>query len=106
MLEIVVSIVLLTVGALGYAALTANLARAFLVDTRRPRAGEIATSQLEALLRQGCSAATPGSALRFGMPVEWSVTTGPQTKSVLVVVTRQGSSGPRRDSLSALMPCG
>jgi hypothetical protein len=106
MLEIVVGIFLLTIGALGYAALTASLARSFLNDARRLRAGELATAQVETLLRQGCAGATSGMALRFGMPVEWSVTAaGPTQKKVVVVVTREGISGPRRDSLSALVPC-
>lgn len=107
MLEIVVGIFLLTIGALGYAALTAGLARSFLSDAKRLRAGELASAQMETLLRQGCAGAASGMALRFGMPVEWSVTgAGPAAKSVTVVVTRDGISGPRRDSLSALIPCG
>jgi hypothetical protein len=106
MLEIVVGIFLLTIGALGYAALTANLARSFLNDARRLRAGQLATAQMETLLRQGCANAASGLALRFGMPVEWSVAAaGPTARSVVVVVTREGVSGPRRDSLSALIPC-
>jgi prepilin-type N-terminal cleavage/methylation domain-containing protein len=107
MLEIVVSIVLLTIGALGYAVVTAAFARAFLLDSHRARAGEISESQREVLLRQGCTAATSGSALRFGMGVDWSVSPpAPSTRTMLVVVTRPAAAASAHDSLSALIPCG
>lgn len=106
MLEIVVAIVLLTIGALGYAAVTASLARAFLADSRRSRAGELVETQGEILLRQGCTLATSGSAVRFGMPVDWSVSlAGPAGRTATVVVTRPGAVTPSRDSLTALIPC-
>ena len=107
MLEVVIAILLLTIGALGYAALSASLARSSFLDARRSRSAELAVAQMEALLRQGCAAAISGSALRFGMPVEWSVrTVGPGTKSLTVVVTRAGISGTHSDSLSTVMQCG
>ncbi len=106
MIEIVVAIVLLTVGALGYAVVTANLARAFFVDSRRSRAGELLDSEREALLRQTCSQAASGASVRFGMPVEWDVSSpGGSTRNLAVVVTRPGSLGSRRDTLLATLPC-
>lgn len=106
MLEIVVSIVMLTIGALGYAAVTANLARAFLVDSRRARAGDLIHTQREQILQQTCSRATSGKASRFGMPIEWSVgAPGGPTRTLSIVVTRPGSMDIRRDSLNSLVPC-
>ena len=106
MLEIVVGIVLLTIGALGYAVVTTNLARAFLLDSRRARAGDVLESQREIVLRDGCSRAHSGSDTRFGMHLQWSV--GPATGSIRTLeltLSRPGAGGSHTDSLLAVLPC-
>ena len=106
MLEIVVGIFLLTIGALGYAVVTTNLARSFLLDSRRSRAGDILESQREIILRDGCSRARSGSDTRFGMQLQWSV--GPangSTRTLGLTLSRPGANGPHTDSLLALLPC-
>ena len=106
MLEIVVSIVLLTIGMLGYAVVTAGLVRAFYLDGRRSRAGELIESQREILLRQGCKSAASGSANRFGMPLGWTVgTPGANTRTLAVVITRPSGTGVLSDSVTGVLPC-
>jgi hypothetical protein len=106
MLEIVVGIVLLTLGALGYAAVTAGLARSFLADSRRGRAGELLDSQREIILREGCGRAQSGAASSFGMPLEWRVgPAGGNTRAISLTVSRTGTAGVKKDSLSGSLPC-
>ena len=106
MLEIVVGLVLLTTGALGYAAVTTSLARAFVMDSRRARAGYLLESQREIVLRDGCARAQSGSDTRFGMHLEWSV--GPangSSRALGLTLSRPGAGGPHTDSLLAVLPC-
>jgi type II secretory pathway pseudopilin PulG len=106
MLEIVVGIVLLTIGALGYAVVTTSIARAFVLDSRRARAGNVLESQREIVLRDGCSRARAGSDTRFGMQLQWSV--GPvngSTRTLGLTLLRPGVYGPHTDSLIAVLPC-
>lgn len=106
MLEIVVGIVLLTIGALGYALVSVNLVRASYMDSRRARAGEMIESQREILLRQGCALAASGAASRFGLPLSWTVgNAGGQTRTLAVTATRPGSHSQHTDSLRAVIPC-
>lgn len=104
MVEIVIALLLLTIGALGYAVVTVGLARALYMDARRSRSGSIIESQRETLLRQGCANATNGSAVRFGMPVEWTASAG-LTRPINIRVTRAAPSGMHTDSLSGIVPC-
>lgn len=106
MLEIVVGIVLLTAGALGYAAVTASLVRSSLVDARRARAGDLIDSQRETILREGCTRAQSGSSNRFGMALEWTVgPPGGATRAVAVRLSRPGAAGIQTDSVSGVLPC-
>lgn len=106
MLDIVVAIVLLTIGALGYALVSANLMRASYMDARRSRAGELIESQREILLRQGCALAASGAASRFGLPLEWTVgSAGGTTRTISLMATRPGFAAPHTDSLRAVIPC-
>lgn len=106
MLEIVIGIVLLTVGALGYAAVSTSLARAFLADSRRGRAGDILDSRREIILREGCSRARSGAVSSFGMPLDWWVgPVGGTTRAISLRVTRAGTAGIQKDSLAGILPC-
>ncbi|MBA3657726.1 MAG: hypothetical protein H0W69_10290 [Gemmatimonadaceae bacterium] len=106
MLEIVVSILLLTVGALGYAAVTARLARAFFIDAQRSRSGDLIAAQRETLIRQGCGRALPGTDNRFNMALQWSVESpGVGAQPVTISAIRPGFTGTAHDSLRTDIPC-
>lgn len=104
MLEIVISLVLLTIGALGYALVTARLARALYLDALRARSVSIMETQRETLLRQGCANAASGSATSFGMPVTWTAASG-AVRPIAIRVTRTASAGMHTDSLLGNVPC-
>ncbi len=107
MLEIVVSIMLLTVGVLGYAAVTANLARAFVLNGKRERSADLISGKREELLRLGCAGISSGSSNHFDLALTWSV--GPQrglARPIVISTTRPSAAGPRHDSLLTSVPCG
>lgn len=104
MLEIVVSILLLTVGALGYAAVTARLARAFFLNAQRARSGEVISSRRETLVRDGCQAAA-GSDNRFNLAFQWSVDHSAAGHSAVITSKRTAAGHPAYDTLRGAIPC-
>lgn len=106
LLEIVVAIVLLGIGSLGYATVTANVARAIRTDAIRSRSAELLYSRLEILRRQGCGGLTSGVESQQGVTVSWSsAQVGMQSRAVIVTATRPATSYNRTDSLQALFAC-
>lgn len=106
MLEIVVSIVLLTIGVLGYAAVSAKLARAFFHNAERERSADLISAQREIMLREGCTRSASGSHNRFGLALRWSVGTQQGvTRSLDIATTRPGAFAPVDDSLRTVIPC-
>jgi prepilin-type N-terminal cleavage/methylation domain-containing protein len=106
LLEIIVSILLFTVGALGYAALTTRMASAFLLNSRRARAGELVNSRREILLRDGCARAVSGSENRFGITVRWYAEPPAEGRmTTRIVATRSGAVQEQTDSLVSYISC-
>lgn len=106
MLEIVVSILLFTIGALGYAAVTARLARSFFLDAQRSRAGDLISGQREVMMRQGCGRTSSGSDNRFDLALKWSVESpGAAAQPVVISASRPGAMQAVHDSLRTAIPC-
>lgn len=106
MLEIVVAIVLLTVGVLGYAVVTAKLARAFYLNAQRERSADLISVQRETLLREGCARSTSGTENRFDIALRWSVESQQGSfRSVVIAARRPGAIASAHDSLRTSIPC-
>lgn len=105
MLEIVISLVLFTAGALGYAAVTTRLARSFYLNAQRSRSGDVISSRRETLVRQGCRAAASGSDNRFNLALRWNVEHSATIHTAVITATRPADAGAPRDSLASLIPC-
>ena len=105
LIEIVVAILLFTVGALALVATSAVIGRELNANAIRERAGRMAGSRLE-ILGAGCRGATAGRESRGGIESEWSVDF-PDSAHVrlvesIVYSTRRGS---RSDLYSVTIPC-
>lgn len=105
LVEVIVALMLFTVGALALMSTSTVLAIQLGNDARRERAARIATARLE-VLRSTCHAAASGNERIGDVTSNWSVTPGPGN-DVLVVETASYLTlrGTRTDSLRALVPC-
>lgn len=106
MLEVVVGIMLLAIGVLGYAAVTARLARAFFSNAQRERSADLISGQREIMLREGCARSASGTDNRFNLALRWTVG-GEQAgaRSLIIATTRPGSLAAVHDSLRTTIPC-
>lgn len=105
LIEIVVALLLFTVGALALVATSAVIGRELNANAIRERAGRMAESRLE-MLGAGCRGATAGREASNGITSDWSVEF-PDSAHVslvesIVYSTRQGS---RTDSYRVTIPC-
>ena len=105
LIEIVVALLLFTVGGLALVATSAVIGRELNANAVRERAGRMAESRLE-ILEAGCRGATPGREALGGIESEWSVDF-PDSGHVrllesIVYPTRRGS---RTDSYRVTIPC-
>jgi type II secretory pathway component PulJ len=105
LIEVVVALLLFTVGALALVATSAVIGRELNANAIRERAGRMAESRLE-MLGAGCRAAMQGREARGGIESEWSVDF-PDSSHVsllesVVYPTRRGS---RTDSYRVTVPC-
>ncbi|MBA2686976.1 MAG: prepilin-type N-terminal cleavage/methylation domain-containing protein [Gemmatimonadaceae bacterium] len=106
LLEIVVSTILLAIGVLGYAAVTARLARAFVLNGQRERSADLISGKREEMLRLGCAAITSGSNNNFDLALTWNVG-GQQgiARPIVISATRPGATELMHDSLRTSVPC-
>jgi len=105
LIEVVVALLLFTVGALALVATSAVIGRELNANAVRERAGRMAESRLE-MLGTGCREATAGREERGGIESKWSVGF-PDSAHVnllesIVYPTRLGS---RTDSYRVTVPC-
>jgi prepilin-type N-terminal cleavage/methylation domain-containing protein len=105
LIEVVVALLLFTVGGLAVVATSAVVGRELGANAVRERAGRVAETRLE-LLRAACRGATAGRA-RLGQ-IESAWTVGfPDSNSVSLVesITYPTRRGGRTDSYQALVRC-
>jgi type II secretory pathway component PulJ len=105
LIEIVVALLLFTVGGLALVATSAVVGRELNANAIRERAGRIAESRLE-ILGAGCRGATAGRQVLGAIESEWSVDF-PDSGHVsllesIVYPTRRGS---RADRYRVTIPC-
>jgi hypothetical protein len=103
--EMLVAIVVSTIGLIALAA-TSGLVAAHVGDGGRlTAAAHIARTVLDSLGAQRCDAITGGAAPRDGIAVEWTVSrdsTSAQIELITGTILRRGS---RRDTYSLVVPC-
>ncbi|HUQ99149.1 MAG TPA: hypothetical protein VM166_06815 [Gemmatimonadaceae bacterium] len=105
LIEIVVAMLVLTVGGLALAAGSAVITRTMAVNGRRETATRKATSRLEQI-RSSCAGGTSGSADAGGISERWDVVVLEGSAATVVeTVSYQTPSGVRTERFRASFPC-
>jgi prepilin-type N-terminal cleavage/methylation domain-containing protein len=104
LVEVVVALLVFTIGALALAASSAVVARTMHTNLLRERAGRIAASRIETI-KSACSTAASGMENVEGIESRWTVGRGAQTVSILESTRYQSATGLHLDSYQALALC-
>jgi type II secretory pathway component PulJ len=105
LIEIIIALLLFTIGGLALVSTSALIARATTADGIRERAGRIAASRLE-ILGVECQRAVSGRETLQGVESDWSVTPLDSARiGVVEMVTYQTPDGRRTARLSSLFAC-
>ena len=103
--ELLVAIVVFTIGLVALAA-TSGLVAAHVGDGGRlTAAAHAARTVLDSLAARGCDAVVGGSANRDGVAVEWAVSRDSSAAQVELTVAAPLHRGGRRDAYSLVVPC-
>ncbi len=105
LIEVIVAMLLFSVGALGMAAASAAITRQMTLSLLRSRAASIARDRNETVQSVGCSGISSGSETRQGVASTWTVTSG-MTASLDQEVERQGINQLVTDHFLSAVPCG
>ena len=104
LVEIVVAILVFSVGALGLAAATAAITQQMTSSLLRSRAAGIARSRDETAHASGCASVSGGAEAQQGVNSTWSVSPG----SVVTLdqnIERSARTGSRSDRFLSAIPC-
>ena len=105
LVEIVVALLLFTVGALALVATSAVVGRELSANAIRERAGRMAESRLE-ILGAGCRGATAGREAHGAIRSDWSVEFPDSAHaSLLELIDYPTRRGTRTDSYRVSIPC-
>ena len=105
LIELIVALLVFTVGGLGLVATSAIIGRELSANAARERAGRIAATRLEILAAQ-CRSATAGGETIAGIRSEWSIGFPDSSRvSLIESVTYPTPRGGRTDTYRALLPC-
>ncbi len=105
LIEIVVALLLFSVGGLALVATSAVVGRELNANASRERAGRIAASRLE-ILRAGCRGASGGREALGRIESEWSVGFPDSSHvSLLETITYPTRRGTRTDLYRVTVPC-
>ena len=108
--EVLIAVMILTVGLLGLASTAGYVTRMIGQGNRYTEAATMASKQLELLRAGGCSTAANGSSANGRFTISWTVadsSTGSQRHATKVnlTVTSPTNSGTRTDSFAGLILC-
>jgi prepilin-type N-terminal cleavage/methylation domain-containing protein len=104
LVEVVVALLVFTIGALALAASSAVVARTMRANLLRERAGRIAASRIETI-KSACASAASGMESVQGIESQWSVALGAQTVSILESTRYGSTTGPHLDTYQAFGWC-
>jgi prepilin-type N-terminal cleavage/methylation domain-containing protein len=103
--EVLLAVLLFSVGILG-AASTATFIAGQIGDARRlVAAAHFASTELDSLRALPCAAVVPGSATTRGTSLTWSVSASPRARALTAVLTLTGWRGTRTRAIDVLLPC-
>ena len=106
LVELIVAILILSVGLLGMASTSAVVLRQMSGGAKQSIAAAVAQSRMEILRANRCGTATSGTATTRGLSESWTVTPLTRSDSVRVVVSWTARSGiTRTNSYNSRIPC-
>lgn len=105
--EVVVAIIILSVGLLSLTATAASVTRMVAQGQRYNRASAMANERFEILRAQTCAAMVGGSAIAGSYSTTWTVTpvSGGRGNEIAVAVISPTGRGTRTDSFTTTIPC-
>ncbi|MEA2705401.1 MAG: hypothetical protein QOH22_189 [Gemmatimonadaceae bacterium] len=105
LIEVIVALLVFTVGALALAASSGNIAQAMATNALRERAGRIAVSRI-ALIKSQCGSAVSGSEKVQQMESAWSVARADRSRvGIIETVSYASPRGPRMQSYRTTIWC-
>lgn len=112
LVEVMIAIIVLSVGALAMAGTSAAAIRMVGQGKRSTQAAQLAVSRLETLRRisrstsPACTSLTSGNAnAAYGMSESWTVTGAGATRSVQIIVRHPEQRGLQIDTVQAVLGC-
>lgn len=105
LIEIVIAILILSVGALALAGTSALMVRRLSESTRSAVATSVARNRLESSQSSPCSALTAGSEQIFGVRSEWSTTGSAFSAAISQRVSYPTRRGAHTDQFLTAAPC-
>ncbi|HUF26332.1 MAG TPA: prepilin-type N-terminal cleavage/methylation domain-containing protein [Gemmatimonadaceae bacterium] len=105
LVELMVTIVLLTVGMLGMAGTTAMMTRQIGGGARMALAATAAQARFETLRSADCASLSAGSASARGITEVWTVTALPRAVQITDTVKFATTRGQRTHAYRSLIPC-
>lgn len=105
--EVLIAIIILSVGLLGLASSAALVTRMIAQGQRYTEATTLANHRFEILRSKTCPAMVNGDSTAGAFKVAWSVTpmTAGRANQVAVTVTSPTGTGTRSDVFYTVMPC-
>lgn len=104
LIEVLVSMIIFTVGALGFAAGSAAVVIAMAADARRSASASLATSTVEKAHSSSCSAISGGTVSRSGVTGTWSAS-GERVLTIDQRITRATTRSIHEDRYLSAVPC-
>jgi|SRR6476469_3240413 len=104
LIEVVVAMLVFTVGGLALAAGSAVVGHAMAVNGRRENSTRLAISRFEQI-RSSCGTATGGADSAGGALMHWSVAREPYTMTVVATVSYPTPFGTHTETLRASFAC-
>lgn len=105
LIELMVAIMILTVGLLGLAASSAVATQMIGAGGRHTLAASVAQSRFEMLRRGRCAALTSGSSYTRGVSESWQIDSVRASAFITARVTYQTRRGPRTQTYRSVRPC-
>jgi len=105
LIEVIVAMLLFSVGALGMAAASGAITRQMTISLLRSRAATTARSRDEEAHAVGCAGLTSGSETKQGIISTWTVSHG-VTASIDQRIERRGTGQEHTDQFLSSVPCG
>jgi prepilin-type N-terminal cleavage/methylation domain-containing protein len=105
LVELVVAIMVISIGVIGLASTAGAVTRQMGGGRRMLIASNVARARLEWFAAQNCATLSTGSANSRGVAEAWTVTQGTLSVQVQLGVTYTTTRGNRTQSYSARIPC-